>query len=90
MLLMQRFELLPIELDQFFEVFYHSKIDLGDFNQMAVADIARNFYYWLPKHLAANKKEKNVAPKKEKGAPLKGVAAALQMAAVQRRRRAHE
>lgn len=78
-LLMERHQLFPLEIDACFEVFYKSKIDLGDLAGKTAEDVARNFYYWLPKHLAARQKEKTCA-KKEKGPEQRGVAAALDFA----------
>ncbi|HVW98153.1 MAG TPA: helix-turn-helix domain-containing protein [Mucilaginibacter sp.] len=73
----------------YFETFYHSKIDLGDLNGMSMEDIARNFYYWLPKHLAARQKEKSCAKKENTRQPdlppQRGFAVAMQFANVKMR-----
>ena len=78
-LLMEKHLLTDDELELYFLVFYDSKIDLGDLNGKTLPEITRNFYYWLPKHLAAQQfaKEKSCA-KKENVPQSRGVAAALQ------------
>jgi len=77
-LLVEKHALTDAELEYYFLVFYDSKIDLGDLDGKTLTEIAKNFYYWLPKHLAAQQysKEKNCA-KKENPAPVRGVEAAL-------------
>eukprot|EP01037_Dinobryon_pediforme_P019683 gene19683-20147_t len=79
-LLKQQYNLDDKGIAAHFSTFYRSKIDLGDLNNKTLADTARNFYYWLPKHLLAKWKEKNCA-KKERGSPvalpLRGVAVAM-------------
>lgn len=78
-LLAEKHALTDDELEYYFLMFYDSKIDLGDLDGKSLTETARNFYYWLPKHLAAQQynKEKSCA-KKESSAPMRGVAAALQ------------
>lgn len=78
-LLVEKHALTDDELEYYFLVFYDSKVDLGDLDGKTLTEIARNFFYWLPKHLAAQQysKEKSCA-KKESSAPTRGVAAALQ------------
>ena len=78
-LLVEKHSMTDDELELYFLTFYDSKVDLGDLNGKTVEEIARNFYYWLPKHLSAQQvsKEKSSA-KKESTAPIRGVAAALQ------------
>lgn len=75
-----------------FKTFYDSKIDLGDLNNKTIEEIARNFYYWLPKYLAAGQKdkEKSCAKKESYGRPVKeqplrGVAVAMKFAGVEMR-----
>ncbi|ASU33160.1 hypothetical protein [Mucilaginibacter xinganensis] len=89
-LLKDRFGLDNNAMRLFFETFYNSKIDLGDLNNKTIEEIARNFYYWLPKHLAAVQKEKSCAKKESYSRPagvqpLRGVAAALKFANVEMR-----
>lgn len=90
-LLKQQYNLDDKGIAAHFSTFYRSKIDLGDLNNKTLADTARNFYYWLPKHLLAKWKEKNCA-KKERGSPvalpLRGVAVAMKFAAVKMREEA--
>jgi hypothetical protein len=79
-LLVEQHKLTDEQLEWYFLVFYDSKVDLGDLNGKSLEDITKNFYYWMPKHLAAQQyqqKEKNCA-KKESTPPTRGVAAALQ------------
>ena len=79
-LLVEQHKLTDAQLEWYFLVFYDSKVDLGDLNGKTLEDITKNFYYWMPKHLAAQQyqqKEKSCA-KKESSAPTRGVAAALQ------------
>ena len=80
---MERHKLTEDELEWYFLVFYDSKVDLGDLDGKTLEEMARNFYFWLPKHLAAQhfSKEKSSA-KKENEQPLRGVAAALQFSEV--------
>jgi len=89
-LLKDRFRLDNAAMQHYFQIFYNSKIDLGDLTNKKIEEIARNFYYWLPKHIAANKpqKEKNCAKKESFTAPvqpLRGVAAAMKFAGVKMR-----
>jgi hypothetical protein len=80
-LLMEKHSMTEDELELYFLVFYDSKVDLGDLNGKTVEEIARNFYYWLPKHLAAQQviEKRSFAPRQSPGAPpIRGVAAALQ------------
>jgi hypothetical protein len=91
-LLKEKFGLDDAAIAGFFKVFYDSKIDLGDLNNKTPAETARNFYYWLPKHLAAEQreKEKNYAKKESvrqpgKQQPLRGLAVAMKFAAVKMR-----
>lgn len=91
-MLKDRFGLDNNAMRQLFETFYNSKIDLGDLNNKTIEEIARNFYYWLPKYLAAAQKEKEKScAKKESynrpisGQPLRGVAAAMKFANVEMR-----
>jgi len=79
-LLVEQHKLTDEQLEWYFLVFYDSKVDLGDLNGKTLEDITKNFYYWMPKHLAAQQyqqKEKSCA-KKESASPTRGVAAALQ------------
>ncbi len=84
-LLKDRFNLDNNAMQQLFKTFYNSKIDLGDLNNKTIEEIARNFYYWLPKHLAAAEKEKSCAKKESYGQPARGVAAAMKFANVEMR-----
>lgn len=86
-LLMEKHALDDGELEWYFLVFYDSKVDLGDLNGKTIADIARNFYYWLPKHLTAQQSEKrsNVKRITSNVSPTRGVAAAMQFTDVQMR-----
>jgi hypothetical protein len=86
-LLMEKHALSDEELEWYFLVFYDSKVDLGDLNGKTIADIARNFYYWLPKHLAAQSVSKTYDVKRTtlNGTPTRGVAAAMQFTDVQMR-----
>ncbi|MCR8558326.1 hypothetical protein KXD93_11755 [Mucilaginibacter sp. BJC16-A38] len=89
-ILSDRFRLDNYAMQDYFKIFYDSKIDLGDLNNKTIEEIARNFYYWLPKHLAANQKEKSCAKKENYGRtanaqPLRGVAAAMKFAGVEMR-----
>jgi hypothetical protein len=89
-LLKEKFALDTDGLNHYFRIFYDSKIDLGDLDNKTLAETAKNFYYWLPKHLAAQNKEKSCAKKESSyrpGAaqPLRGVAAAMKFANVKMR-----
>jgi hypothetical protein len=90
-LLKQRYNLENERTAAFFKTFYDSKIDLGDLNNKTLAEIARNFYYWLPKHLVATGKEKSSVKKESfrspvgNKQPLRGVAAAMKFATVKMR-----
>jgi hypothetical protein len=91
-LLKEKFGLDDAGIASFFKTFYDSKIDLGDLNHKTPAETARNFYYWLPKHLAAEQpgKEKSCAKKESfhqagKQQPIRGVAAAMKFAGVKMR-----
>ncbi len=90
-LLKQRYNLQNEGIAAFFKTFYDSKIDLGDLNNKTIEEIARNFYYWLPKHLSATGKEKSSAKKESfrnaavNHQPLRGVAAAMKFATVKMR-----
>jgi len=74
-----------------FKTFYDSKIDLGDLDNKTIEQIARNFYYWLPIHLAAGQKQKEKSCAKKENhtrpneQPLRGVAAAMKFVAVKMR-----
>ena len=75
-----------------FKTFYDSKIDLGDLDNKTIEQIARNFYYWLPIHLAAaqKQKEKSFAKKEKTGGagfeqPQRGFAVAMKFADVKMR-----
>jgi hypothetical protein len=85
-LLMEKHKTTEEELEWYFLVFYDSKVDLGDLDGKTLEEMARNFYYWLPKHIAAQQfnKEKSCA-KKESAAPVRGVEAALQFTDVMMR-----
>lgn len=79
-LLVEQHKLTDEQLEWYFMVFYDSKVDLGDLNGKTPEEITKNFYYWMPKHLAAQQyqqKEKSCA-KKESTQPTRGVVAALQ------------
>jgi hypothetical protein len=78
-LLAEKHVLTDEELEWYYLVFYDSKVDLGDLDGKTLEEMTKNFYYWLPKHLAAQhiNKEKSSA-KKESTPPSRGVAAALQ------------
>lgn len=76
----------------YFKTFYDSKIDLGDLDNKTIEQIARNFYYWLPIHLAAGQKqkEKSCAKKEKAGGtgfeqPQRGFAVAMKFADVKMR-----
>lgn len=91
-MLKDRFGLDNAAMLDLFTNFYDSKVDLGDLNHKSIAEIARNFYFWLPKYLALDQKEKEKScAKKESCArpgsqqPLRGVAAAMKFAAVKMR-----
>ncbi|TWI94049.1 hypothetical protein JN11_04866 [Mucilaginibacter frigoritolerans] len=91
-LLKQRYDIENEGVAAFFKTFYDSKIDLGDLNNKTIEEIARNFYYWLPKHLGATGKEKSCVKKESirrpeagKHQPLRGVAAAMKFATVKMR-----
>jgi hypothetical protein len=91
-LLKDRFSLDNAAIQNFFKIFYDSKIDLGDFDNKTTSEIARNFYYWLPKYFAAGQREKEKScAKKEryhsphKQQPVRGVAAAMKFAGVKMR-----
>jgi len=93
-LLIEKHALTDDELEYYFLVFYDSKVDLGDLDGKSLTEIARNFYYWLPKHLGANvirntsdvirdqsnvkRKTSNVQHNSSNVQPTRGVAAALQ------------
>ncbi|MBK0378609.1 helix-turn-helix domain-containing protein [Mucilaginibacter segetis] len=93
-LLRDKFGLDDDGLAAFFKTFYDSKVDFGELDGKTLTDIGKNFYYWLPKHLAAQpsapnkkgcvKKQNNYQPKTAQQ-PLRGVAAAMQFAEVQMR-----
>jgi hypothetical protein len=59
-------------LEWYFLVFSDSKVDLGDLNGKTLGELARNFYYWLPKHLVAERivKEKSCAKKEVYNLPV--------------------
>jgi predicted transcriptional regulator len=91
-LLKEKFGFDDAAIEDFFKIFYDSKIDLGDLNNKTLAETARNFYYWLPKYLAAEQREKEKScAKKEsfhhaaKEQPVRGVAAAMKFAGVKMR-----
>jgi hypothetical protein len=94
-LLKEKFILDDAAIAGYFKIFYDSKIDLGDLNNKTTAETARNFYYWLPKYLAADQKEKScaipIAIGKESFRhaatvqPIRGVAAAMKFAGVKMR-----
>ena len=89
-LLMEKHKLNEEELEWYFLVFYDSKVDLGDLDGKTLEDIARNFYFWLPKHLAAQQYQQTLPTgrQKEKSSAKKesrGVAAALEFTDVQMR-----
>jgi len=80
-LLAEKFALSDEDMEWYFLVFYDSKVDLGDLDGKTVEDIAKNFYYWLPKHLAAQQSTKTLDLKRNTlnvHPPTRGVAAALQ------------
>lgn len=86
-LIKDRLRLENNQVRDLFKTFYDSKIDLGDLNNKTIEEIARNFYYWLPKHLAAGRKEKSSAKKERPAAvnkdqPQRGFAAAIKFAGV--------
>src|ERR1700744_6567859 len=60
-LLIERHQLTDDQLEWYFLVFYDSKVDLGDLNGKSLEDITKNFYYWLPKHLAAQRVVRNTS-----------------------------
>ncbi|MDF2433218.1 MAG: hypothetical protein JWP44_2849 [Mucilaginibacter sp.] len=91
-LLKDRYSMDNNAMHYYFETFYQSKIDLGDLNNKTIEDIARNFYYWLPKHLAAAQREKEKSCAKKESyrhasnqPPVRGVAAAMKFAGVKMR-----
>lgn len=86
-LLIEKLKLNEEEIERYFLVFYDSKVDLGDLNGKTLEDIAKNFYFWLPIHLAAQKwdKPQNVKHTTLNVQPSRGVAAALQFTDVQMR-----
>jgi hypothetical protein len=89
-MLKDRFNLDNTAMLGLFKTFYNSKIDLGDLNNKTIEEIARNFYYWVPKYLAAGQKEKSCAKKESSGRPakeqpLRGVAVAMKFADVKMR-----
>jgi hypothetical protein len=87
-LLVEKHQLTNDELEYYFLVFYDSKVDLGDLDGKTTTEIAKNFYYWLPKHLAAQsvvrntldvvREASNVKRTTSNVQPTRGVAAALQ------------
>jgi hypothetical protein len=78
-LLMEKHKLTEDEIESYFRTFYDSKIDLGDLDHKTLEDTAKNFYYWLPKHLAAQQNgASNVKRTASTVQPERGVAAALQ------------
>jgi len=89
-LLMERHKTTEEELEWYFLLFYDSKVDLGDLNGKTLEEIARNFYYWLPKHLAVNvvrntsdvirnaSNPNNVQRQTSNVQPIRGVAAAFE------------
>ncbi len=86
-LIKDRWRLDNNQVRDLFRTFYDSKIDLGDLNNKTIEEIARNFYYWLPKHLAAKQKEKSSAKKERSAAvnhhqPQRGFAAAIKFTGV--------
>jgi len=85
-LLVEKHALTDEQLEWYYLVFYDSKVDLGDLDGKTLEEMTKNFYYWLPKHLAAQhiNKEKSCA-KKESTPPSRGVAAALQFTDVMMR-----
>jgi hypothetical protein len=52
-LLAEKHALTDEQLEWYFLVFYDSKVDLGDLDGKTLEEMTKNFYYWLPKHLAA-------------------------------------
>ena len=82
-LLMEKYKLTEDELEWYFLVFYDSKVDLGDLDGKTLEEMARNFYFWLPKHLAAQ--EVVHTKNKPNAQPVRGVAAALQFTGVMMR-----
>jgi hypothetical protein len=92
-LLKDRYRLDNTAMQDYFKTFYHSKIDLGDLNNKTIEEIARNFYYWLPKHLAAAQREKEKSCAKKESynrtagnqQQVRGVAAAMKFAGVKMR-----
>ncbi|MDB5144752.1 MAG: hypothetical protein JWQ66_3465 [Mucilaginibacter sp.] len=90
-LLVEKHALTDEQLEWYYLVFYDSKVDLGDLNGKTLEDITKNFYYWLPKHLAAQavvrntsdvvrntSNPDNVQRKTSNVPPTRGVAAAMQ------------
>jgi hypothetical protein len=90
-LLVEKHALTDEQLEWYYLVFYDSKVDLGDLNGKTLEDITKNFYYWLPKHLAAQavvrntsdvvrntSNRDNVQCKTSNVPPTRGVAAAMQ------------
>src|ERR1700744_1873936 len=79
-LLAEKHALTDEQLEWYYLVFYDSKVDLGDLNGKTLQDITKNFYYWLPKHLAAQgfNKTSNVIRSTSNPSPTRGVAAAMQ------------
>ncbi|HTK17894.1 MAG TPA: helix-turn-helix domain-containing protein [Mucilaginibacter sp.] len=90
-LLVEKHALTDNELEYYFLVFYDSKVDLGDLNGKSLTEIAKNFYYWMPKHLLAQRdirntsdvirnesNQPNVKRTTSNVQPTRGVAAALQ------------
>jgi len=79
-LLMEKHKVTDDDLEHYFRVFYDSKVDLGDLDGKTLEDLTKNFYYWLPKHLAAQQYEKasNVKRTMSIVQPERGVAAAMQ------------
>ena len=72
-LLAEKHALTDEQLEWYYLVFYDSKVDLGDLNGKTLQDITKNFYYWLPKHIAAQRIGNTSNP-----SPTRGVAAAIQ------------
>ena len=78
-LLAEKHALTDEQLEWYYLVFYDSKVDLGDLNGKTLQDITKNFYYWLPKHLAAQQFGKTGTNAS------RGVAAAMQFTDVMMR-----
>jgi predicted transcriptional regulator len=76
-LLREKYNLETDDLELHFKNFFDSKVDLGEFKNKKLEDIARNFYYWLPIHIQILEKEKSSGQKEKAHEAQRGVAAVL-------------